>query len=131
MLLVKRENELMQKWIAKSLNTSVSTINTIINNYLHLKKAKKYIVAKLLLRHVTPCRSFHRALYEKIFRRKWLEIHCNPWWRRFNKVHTQGSDIMHMITSVFYREIQKNSEQCRILLQVHFQFHYAFVFIIY
>lgn len=50
--MVTRKNPLMQKSITKSLNTSVATINHK-NNVHHL-----------LMRHVTQCKTFIRALYE-------------------------------------------------------------------
>ena len=53
--LVTRENQSTQISISKSLNTfkaSMKTINTIINQYLQLKKAKKNNVNQLLPRNL-------------------------------------------------------------------------------
>lgn len=44
--------------------TSVATITKIINQDLHLKKAKKKIVHCLLPRHVAQQKTFCRAMYE-------------------------------------------------------------------
>ena len=41
-ILVIRENPPTQKTIAKSLNTSVTALNKIISQNLHLRKAKQY-----------------------------------------------------------------------------------------
>lgn len=62
--LVTRENPPTQKSIAKSLDTSVATINKIINQDLQLKKAKKHNVHQLLPRHVAQRKTFCRILYE-------------------------------------------------------------------
>lgn len=62
--LVTRENPPTQKSIANSLNTSVATVNKIINQDLQLKKAKKHNVHRLLPRHVAQRKTCCRILYE-------------------------------------------------------------------
>ena len=52
-MLQTKENLLMQKSIAKTLNTSVVTTNKIINKDLHLQKAKKHNVYCIMLHNVT------------------------------------------------------------------------------
>ena len=73
--LVTRVNLLMQKWIAESLNTYVATINTIMNQDLQLKKAKKYNVHQLLSSDVVQHRAFYRNLYQNyLVGNKWKYI---------------------------------------------------------
>jgi hypothetical protein len=62
---VLKENPTPQRTIAKSLGTSIGTINKIINKDLNLIKAKKYKVHRLLPRHVTERKTRCRLLYEK------------------------------------------------------------------
>ena len=60
--MVTRKNPPIQKLIAKSLNTTVATINKIINQDLQIKKAKKHIAHKLFSRHGAQRRIFYRTL---------------------------------------------------------------------
>lgn len=56
--LVTRGNQLTQKSMTKSLNTSVTTINKIINKYLQLIKVKKHKVHRLSPSHAAQCKTF-------------------------------------------------------------------------
>ena len=63
-MFVTRENPPTQNSTAKSLNTSIATINKIINQDLQLKKTKKHKVHQLLPRHMVQRRTLCRTLHE-------------------------------------------------------------------
>ena len=75
-----------QKSLAKSLNASVATVNKIINQDLHFRKAKMRNLHQLLARHVAQHRTFCRILYENYLARdRWkCIVMLNKAWTHLN-----------------------------------------------
>ena len=53
-----------QRSVAKSIKCALSTVNNLINSDLSLKKAKKFSVHRLSLKHIAHCKTRCRKLYE-------------------------------------------------------------------